>query len=510
MKPFKNARGFALVGTVVVASLLLITAAGFIRIVTNASLQEASAFENECAFAAAESGIHLGARWLRGQEQFPGPNQTFNPFTGFEIENTGCYVNVTINSFLNGSDTVAEIISDAYNDENIHTVNSFQKRISFTARKLPYGAHATVIDSIYNDHENWEGFYRCTFDGPFHMNTWIEIHNSSFPGSGNEVIFNGPVTVADNFEGNYGIGSPPYNNNYNHDLELNFLGDADDCDQIFRNRYMANVEKIGLPEGLTADDFMTNPQKIILPTSILDEGIASFHYRPTLEFTESATGPGGSMISVAKYHYKDENGLNETTINNYDGKILICQNNLNVLGTVDGKVTVATVTGKSIFPVDDIVYKNYYNNNKTIPSDCPSILGLVSGRYFVFNYQWKKEWLGIEEYPYITGTLDITASMIAVEEEIGSWQGCEYWSHYHPCDYDLKVNGNHILKAWRAPTDDDGGGCKGHIEYIHDRRLIDKIKPPGFPEPNVQTQNGLLMLSIYGWLEQNNYHELFP
>jgi len=500
MQFLKKPDGSALIGAVALSALLLITAAGFIRIVTNASVSETQSRDNDRALFAAESGLMLGARWLRSQNPFPAAGSTFTPFAAVPINSF--WVDVKCSTFVNGTRLTARIISGVYSHQTQRTSSVFKKRITYNGvTQGTFGEFATFFDDIFDDHTNWGGFYRRSFDGRFHMNTYIEISSNSAPGSGNEVLFqNGLVTVHSNpnYSGNYGAGSHD-NNNYNTGVQCNFSNPtAAKCDQIFTDEYIANYEQISIPTGLSSGSFQSQTH-IDLPAST-DEGTGYSHYRPTLEFQVS----GGTGRAI--YHYKSGGNLRDSTINNLDNKILICPQNLNVLGTVKGKVTVATASGKGICPVADIVYEDYDPVTKTIPQNSQNILGLVSGRHINFNHRWKKEWPGINTNITITGTLDITASVIAVETVSGV-KSAEYWDLNNQCNYNVSLNGNHILKAWRYPTVTSGGnpssGCMGYIDYLHDRRLIRDIQPPGYP--SVTTVAGLLRLALCDWTEENSF-----
>jgi hypothetical protein len=173
-------------------------------------------------------------------------------------------------------------------------------------------------------------------------------------------------------------------------------------------------------------------------------------------------------------------------------------------------VTLATVTGKSIVPVGDIVYEDFNRTTGTIPDGSSNVLGLVSGKHIQFNHQWLKRWQGDPRSQARAinggdGTLDINASILAVESGSG-WQATEYWDTDNKCEYDLKLTGNHILKSWRYPTvtlsnGSPKSGCMGFINSHHDSRLIKDIQPPGFPD--VKSSENLWVLQMSNWSESN-------
>ncbi len=503
-----NNHGSSLVISVVVTTIIAILSLSILHVVGYTVRNETTNLKEAKAFWAAESGIQIGARWLRGQPLFPTIIDTIIPFTTPLLIND-LEVTVKLIPYTDSlGTTVVTIIAETY-DGSTHNSNTFLKRIIWETTQAEYGMYTTFFNSIFghtgDNHGGWLGFYRRTFNGRFHMNTFIEIYSGSRPGNGNDVIFrDGLVTVATDSGYNYGLGGH-HNNNYNHGVEIGWtnLDSASrvaELDTIFQNEFQGDAEKIDIPDSLTASLLNNHANKISLPTSE-DDGDEYDDYRPTLEFTFNGTTP------VAKYHYKEGSDYKTQEYENYDDSIFISSQNLNILGEVKGNTTVATTYGKSIVPVDDLIYKDYDTINKTVSASSSNVVGLVSGKYLKFNHQWKKQWQGTADtMKNITGgndTIDMNASVIAVEANGTTWQGTEYWDRSRPINYSLHLTGNHILGAWRAPSTSSGNGCTGFITINHDERLKREKIPIGYP--NVYTSNGLLVLQFEDWEEGNTY-----
>lgn len=506
MKVIKKVKGSALVGTVAIAAFLLITAAGFMRVVTNESIYEALALNNDHAFAAAESGALLGARWLRHQVPFPAPDQTLNPFTGLYVENTGCYVDVTIYTYLIGLQPNAQIISEAYNHPSERSENTFQKRIIYKARQLSFGDFGTFFN---HSTPTWGGFYRRTFNGRFHMNERIIIHSWA-----NKCTFSEKATIANELKDaswytkKYGFSDFHHGNIYDYGVRINNSRPAPDpvtaLDQMFLAQYVPNHDKIYLPQEIM--DLNTglpaHPDAVTLPAST-DEGIRYSHYRPTLVFDENGS---------ADYTYHSGGAYHTEHYDNVDEVIFYSKNNVNVHGIVNGNTTIVTNIGKSIVIVDDLYYKGYNHNmikedNWGINPESQSVLGLVTGKDVCFPHAWIEK-IGdplktvIGSYGPVDGNgigqLHVNASILAITDD-----GTENWDHSNKYYYDLFLTGNHILDLWYPPSagENMNRGAR-NITFNHDQRLLSTLQPHGFPY--LYTQDGLLLIALSGWSEQNN------
>lgn len=500
-------RGSVLVGTLIVGILVTVSGLGLISVISSAVNNEVNALEDDQAFLAAETGAMMGARWLRGKTVFPSGGTVY-PFS-LPLVINGMKVNVSLTTQTDSGGSVYVTISSEAHDGNASVLDgtTFRKRITWRTQPSTFGMYSTFFDDVYSGHSNWGGFYRRTFEGRFHMNTYIEISPHSRPNGDNPVLFkNGLVTVASPQRGGYGNGAHD-DNNYDYGVELNFndYDPAGQLDQIFTDEYRGAQEHIDIPDGLTTSDLQGHAGKIELPVSE-DQGEDYYHYRPTLEFRVV------NGAAEAVYHYRSGGIFKEQVYSDIDGAVFICTNNLNVFGEVRGSMTVATRHGKSIMPVDDIVYSDFDKSSGEVPSASSNVLGLVSGKDIRFNSAWYKQFKGDRYGDTRTinggdGTIDLNASILAVESG-SNWQGTEYWDTSRKCNYNLRLTGNHILKSWRYPTSTSSygtplGGCMGYINNQHDFRLIERLQPPGFP--SVRTSGGLWVLNFRNWNEENVY-----
>lgn len=341
------------------------------------------------------------------------------------------------------------------------------------------------------------------------MNDRIMIHSKQ-----NKVRFTEKITVANEINEAwwYGDGSH-HNNNYDYGVQLNnapaWGGDkAGALDEIFQKEYLANQEKIFLPQEITdlATGLPTHSDAVTLPSST-DEGPKFSDYRPTLVFNSDGT---------ADYLYHYNNSYQTEHYGSIEKVIFHSQHNINVYGIVSGNSTVVTSTGKSIAIVDDLVYVDYIphlsiDENWGVPFESQNVLGLVTGKHISFLHKWRKEIKG--DYYKVRGNiinpvndpssdeigeLHINASMLALGDEATEW-----WDRSREYYFDLYLTGNHILDLWYPPSAGSSQQGAHNITFNHDLRLLSIIQPHGFP--NLQTQDGLLLLALSNWQEQNNF-----
>ena len=340
------------------------------------------------------------------------------------------------------------------------------------------------------------------------------------------------VTVGTNngVTNNYGVGTHD-NNNYNNGVQLGWSPSAAAgkaaCDLIFQSQYRANQPNIQMPTTVNTTALASMTSAVQLPKSIIDEGNSTNNYRPTLAFSIDNTG-----APLATYYYKDTTMTSTTTSKlvkgklvyttvtkidttcesqpypNYTGSVFMCNQNLNVYGTVEGKVTVTTAVGKDILPVADLVYSDFNASTTSLPATSTNVLALVSGNNIRFNQSWERELTkGAVSQVTMTGIYNINGSLMAVQNN-GLETGTTYWDRNVPCNYGITVYGNQVMRTYRPITGTSNGlpssGAMQTVSYYQDTRLANNaIQPPGYPK--VQTSTGLWMLSLDGWKEENVY-----
>jgi hypothetical protein len=449
----RNNRGTVLVGAVALAVLIAIGSIGFIQVTTSCFNSGIAALGNEQAFRAAESGVWVGARWLRDPANgFAAINApvTLNPFGSnpVDIDNQDVYISIPVRiETINGVYVpVATIIADVFKDPSgSHRKNkdTFKKRITVSeVRVQNFGAYCTFYDGYQSPApENqtitrWHGWFGRVFNGRFHMNNmYNEIAGAGAPGNGvNSVIFNGLVTIArtndavvmshytNNYSALYG-GTGHYDNNYDNGIWVEDAASSGgvwtnltptEFDRAFLNRYLANVDPIDLNVGRTDATLIFNDVSLAgpiinLPHSFRDDGYGPNQYRPTLYFDgQKAVYKYKSDVSATSYDSVTWGSV-DGSAGSIDGLTFVSKdvvggiagNHLNVYTTnngATGRVTVATAIGKSIVPVGNIVTSDYNPalGENAIHITSNNMIGLISGQYIAFNKTWIKRFEGAD------------------------------------------------------------------------------------------------------------------
>lgn len=543
--------GFVLVGAVVLAVLIAIAGLSYLQITTNSLNNDTQALNDFKALLATESGVDMGLRWLRGSDGFyPSPGATVSPTPFPSLRINGMDVRVRIQASLDGSVAVSGEAFKDLSGGHAMSPSTFVKRAGYNnSTKQSFLNYGTFIGAPWCNNPDYRrgatdpvhgyrGFRTRTFNGRFHMNSYIEINSNTR----SNVFQNGLVTVARNtnpllnWQGDYGTGST--GNNFNFGVKINRPDEnsnvalygtetgmtgttgLEECEAIFKDRFLANQDMVALPAGDNWNRFMLDASRITLPAS-WEEGEDRNHYRPTLAFEVV----GG--VARAVYHYRNNaaDPVDRTVILNqsvYNGRVIVSTNHLNILGTVRGAVTVATAPLKSIFPVDNVVYESY--NPVTHGVNATDVVGLVPGKHIRFNNRWVdplKNLVNIGDptlpnpvHNTTTAPLIVTASILAVEnaDDATGLQGCEYWDNNYDVNdhinteerYTFRLFGNHILAAERSDATGVSDGCSGQKELIHDPRFINEtVMPPNYPQ--VKSVTGLFFIMAKGWYEQNVY-----
>jgi hypothetical protein len=413
-RQFKNNRGSILVGVVALSILMAVAGIGFLQVTTTSVNNETAALESSKAFAAAESGIWIGSRWLRGFANFTAlvaaqNGSDIGPFGATPISINGMDVYVTIPVQI-AADAIpcVRIVAEVYKG-GARSAATFKKRITMgDVRVQTFGNYGTFYDGYqsmdandltagrWNTLASWNGWSNRTFNGRFHMNGMTnKLYN-------NTNRFNGYVTVANgNGQYNYGTGLNDFKNDYNFGVWGYGAGGTPtiaELDMIFTNRYVPNVDQIALTiprrnaGTILADASIPVTNRIQLPRSFRDEGFGPNQYRPTLYFD----GPN------AFYQYQDAGGVYRVTTfgpaagGSIDGMIFLADanNNLNVYTSAagaTGRFTVATANGRSIVPVGNVVTSDYDIASGTITDPASNnMIGLISGGFIAFNKTWTK------------------------------------------------------------------------------------------------------------------------
>lgn len=573
--------GSALVGAIALSVLMAIAGIGFLQVATSGLNNDTVALQDLKALCAAESGVNLGLRWLRGYAGFPttASGSVLKPFGDSPIFDTvnNLYVYVTIPVQVISGIAVASIKAEVFNHPSVKDASTFKKRITIGNTRISiFGIYCTFYDGYQGTNEiktilDWHGWDGRTFNGRFHMNNmYNEINAPGEPGVGaSPVVFKGLVTSAkptdanvlslyyNNYSRDYG-GLGHFGNNYNAGVWVQdpttpwTSVTIPKLDQVFQDRYIADVDPIKLninnTDGNSLKINIPVSDQIELPASGVPAGFSEgdwySHYRPTLHFKGGSAYYEYYRTATATY---DSVAYGAAVGGSIDGKVFISHNNLNVYtgtgpsGGATGRFTIATDAGKSIVPVGNIVTSDYDPATVTITDpNSQNMIGLISGKTINFNNTWMKRFkagagnpTSNNVYDQVTGGLDgtlhISAAIIAVKtvtitnetQQDGStksytMKGCERWQgmwNYDNCTtvrYKYQLYGSHTFNAYMNSIGYSGAtwvaGCKkGGLMFDHDPRMYKKLmQPPGFP--GVSTTNGLFMLTIGSWTEQNTYY----
>lgn len=500
-KTIGNPRGSVLVGVVAFSILMAIAAGGYMNLTGSTVNHEVAALDEDKALYAAESGLLVGGRWLRDSTNWHGlTTGTVNVF----------------DTVINGMTVDVDVIKNAVGDVEVRSTAhggtiKYEKQLSWSAYVKNFRA-GTVINSM-NAYAKGDGFINTVFDGPFHMNTNIVFDQNSNPGSETEVKFvNGLVTVYSPDHGTDFLKSDPLGtgdhggygngayNNYDYGVyHPNYkVGDphGSDLDQYFTNEYKHSQDSIYL------DVAFTNRKD--LPVSEADPNV-----RPTLEFLS-----GGG----AKYTYKAGGSWTTTTYGAGDinDKILVTGQDVNVLGTVNGQVSLGTENGGSVYVVGELMYANNYDpvahdadydsydNSNNYGLSGTDALAVVSDNDILFPSYWTDPTDGTEKdfaMDGIGGTVDAYVTGMLLAKDQINWE-FKKTSNEYPMK-EMRFLGARSLEAWGPKFFETGNALD--MKFLFDTRLEDGLLGAGIGI-TVKTKEGsypLLVLET-AWNESNN------
>jgi hypothetical protein len=522
--------GSALVGAVAFSVVISLFVISYITVSIINTSNGFDALERKEAFLASESGIALTASWLKQNEIFPDHGESDVVLDMVEIG--GYYVYSSYSSVVDGSFVYVQIESETYNSSERNS-DTFVVRVKDTYRRKTLLSYGTIIDGPIN--QGWDGFAGGkNFYGDFHMNSKIRLFNEF-------VTFHGRATTSDNRETNMWNGVVDYTPeddeiplSYAKGLRLKRGGDSfsDDrgwhvlelglLDDVFTNGY-GYQEEIDLGNDVVGNNSIVSnlisSSNIVLPTPNLeDKGVDYDDYRPTLEFKNG----------YAEYtYYNSEDGEVQTyIITDYNNKIIRTTVNLNVLGVVNGNVTLVSDMGKDVVVVGDLTYRSYIN--KEVSEGSTDAMAIVSGNNITFVNKWKKTPNGT---PQIIdggdGVLDVTSSLISI---VGGGSktnpiGVQYFNNAklrtdRPNDgyaqegekyyYTGRFVGNNIMSSWFSTASGkvtrNGDFTKGvhQIDYIYDGRFQEGIVPVGIPR--IKDVDGHWLIERTNqWVEEYSY-----
>jgi hypothetical protein len=566
-----NKNGSVLVGAVAISLIIAIAGIGFLQVNSSSLNNEAAFLENEQALQAAEAGVFLASTWLSQATIFPG--STTNPLGSNTMKIRGIDVSLSVIPPATG-DSLYTIISEASKD------GAFMKKIRVNIRSQNVTQYTTYFDEFYLDQgvkttadDLWWGGYRgFTFSGRFHSNKiFIRIDPAAGPTGAFPTRFkNGLVTVGRNDAlmdanpgkfghqrySNNGANLGHFGNNYDWGVHAKFLPaapyDASDVallDQVFQDRYIANVDQVSTKSIQTDGTKMaTDPAVaanftiITLDSSYNDNDVTTGSYyqygRPTLSFE--------IIAGIPRYIYERKNASSQRkrdTLSYNSGTIFISKNNLNVKGKVRGAVTIATQWKKDICPIGNLYVEDYtvnpHDTTSVVPSNSTNIIGLCSGRTIRFNDSVRLLNSQGDDSVYSTkavckavnnGSNDlmhITASLMALDTTfpdcyndaglgVTTTKGCMSMAGAidgttQCLHYGIKICGNQVMASYKSTKHGwvsplwTQGLAENALVNVEDPRF-QRMAPPGYSN-NVKVidaaGNERVLLVLSNWVEEN-------
>jgi hypothetical protein len=348
-------RGSALIGVIVLAIIMLVTALAVMRIGSQDSALAMRDKRASDAFYLAEAGIERATAWLEAQGAYP----SFDTYPlGESPSQLGC-----------GSYLVS-----------IHpdTVHSTPTRPAYTITSVGYaGRHVRQVeldvgpqsfaDFLYftNSEHEPSGGAACWFtsadliDGPMHTND--QIH-----------IFGDPVFMG-NVESGYG---GPDDNNQNHipsfmyyngsalqNIESSAPSNPPHDMPTFEQGYDLGVSMIEIPDVLHYLQDLAEAGGVVLIT-------LSGNYEIVMSRPDSGGNPMYGYVSYRKNNQE----WTDVDISSINGMIYVT-GGAEVSGILDGRLTIAC--SSNLYVVDDCTYRDSDENGPTY--GCDDVLGLVSG-----------------------------------------------------------------------------------------------------------------------------------
>jgi hypothetical protein len=506
-----NQEGSALLPVIAVTVLLSFAIGGFLGVARNNVNQEVIALVNDKAFLAAESGLLMGTRWLRDSANWRNYKTTGYPGTVYNGAIDGFQVSVAVTAVDAGA---LKIQSTA-----TQPALSYSKVLSWTVREAVWSNPGIFINDCSQAGDvGGTGLNNEWFDGPLHANSPIYISSVS-GGNVNVKFVNGSVTthnktakVSFDDGGNWGAygTSQLSGNNYDfgiwhHDAQT---GQYSKIDPFFNRNgsystFRHSQDSLYIPRITT--------QTLLLPVNQSADKTAILDF-----YTVNGTGK-------ADYFYYAANGTQNEITFNVNQQIVRAANDIKVLGTVKGQVTVVTDSGFDINPVGDLTYANYqpslcamdgYDNsgNYGLGSYGPlnnDVLALVSGgdinfgldKYTLSGNENAVSLAAVEAHGNTAPTMVVTAQLMATEKGCGiRWQS----TRVNDYNYKLRALGTRAVDVYKESHNAQGGPGSDAFRFYYDTRFSHGLNAPGVQTARSATQNGELFILNTDWSEENS------
>jgi len=440
-------RAIALPIAMIVVFLVLFTGLAFVEIARMEGVRATQDVQAMEALTAAELGMERTRRMCASQN-VPCSIMTYNGvqldfYRNYDSPYNGNYVcdlftDVPVNG--NPNVTYSVVLEDTYSwipglgRYRIHAIGrSGQEthRITLEAQTLTYAAFGWLTDSE-------AGVYFVTgdtVDGWVYTNDHLNIYGSP--------VFKGRVNSAASYV-NYAHGGPPTDNpQFQQGLFLNST--PLDMASLIHSGHVAAVR-----------DRALEPDGILLPSNSGRPYNITFNADGTIDVQKQRADGTWQVV----YNKKDLSTTN--------GAIYV-EETVNIKGTVNGQVTLATPSNKDIYIVDNLVYAYPPDYQSAFSSGFdftdPALddkLGLISGRDIIVKKPWTSDW----------SHMYVMASLLAVTGSFKNYYYTSYgWKRLH-------ILGG-VAQDTRGPVGrtDNRGFLK---DYQYDRRFLTE-PPPHFP-----------------------------
>lgn len=492
-----------------VTIIIAIGITGFLGMARNNTNQEIRELNDEKAFLAAESELLIGTNWLRDSTNWN------------RYQNTG-YNGKVHEDTINGFYAAVTVVPAANNELKIQACASgpglpYTKALSWTVRQAQWNNQGIFInDCSHAGGVGGGGLNNEWFDGPVHSNSPIYISSVS-GGSVNVKFVNGKVTVHNNTAqvpfasgghwGNYGISNLS-GNDYNFGIYMHdaHTGDFDKMDPLFLNngqysQFQHSKDSLYMPRITT--------QTRTLPAHQPGHDAILYFY------VENGTGK-------ADYYYYTAANTQATETFNVNDQVVRVRNDIKVLGTVKGQVTVVTDSGFNIDPVGDIVYSGYhpdndemnnYNNTDNYGLGQLSALNidalaLVAGGNInfgldKFTLETENGTTALAEIAVHGGavpTIYVTAQLLATEKNCGIRWVSTNVNHYN---YKLRALGTRAVDVYEESHNSQGGPGSDAFRFYYDTRFLAGLKCPGVHSPRASSASRELFILNTNWLEES-------
>jgi hypothetical protein len=428
-RPATGERGFVLVAVLVLMFSVLIVGAAFFSLAGYETRDTQSDLASQRAFWLAEAGKDRALRNLTNRTNPPDANlRIYNNTAG---PDGGTY---TVDCVVDSASMY--LAEKAFVLDCVGSSGGRQRRIRERIRMTSFAQYA-----YFTDNEEGPGGTEIWFatgdviEGQLHTNGTIRILGNPH--------FLGPVTSASD----HMIGSPNYR-----------VEDPSDW-------------PVGSNHPVFDQGFTLNSPEIPLPTQTLDlrheAQTGGVYIAPEAEVELGVMGPTTPVSAPGWLRYRNvpppNNQWTSVRIADLSSKVLYCNNDLHVKGTLDGVMTIAS--NRNVRIEDNLTYLASNAQGTPLPG-CDDLLGVVAGSNVIFVDNTANQ-----------SNLIVDGVLMALNTSITA----EDYDHGNPRGV-LTIWGGLIQKNRGAVGQFDHGViAHGYLKNYHYDDRVTGRTPPGFP-----------------------------